>query len=545
MKNKALYPIAIAVAVGFGIIIGNVLTRGGEINSGSAKVSRGNFNKLGNVLHIIDQQYVDTVNTDEMVEDLIPEILKELDPHSVYIPAKDLQSVNEELGGSFGGIGIQFNSQEDTVVVIAVISGGPSERVGILAGDRIVMVDDSLIAGVNMKNSGIIGMLRGERGTEVKVGIKRSGIDGLIDFTITRGDIPMYSVDVSYMLNETTGYIKVGKFGRKTYEEFLQGVGLLLQKGSKSLIVDLRGNQGGYLDIVASMVNEFLRKGDLVVYTQGKAYPRSEYRSDGSGSCKDTRIVVLIDEWSASASEIFAGAIQDNDRGVVVGRRSFGKGLVQTQIDLNDGSALRLTISKYYTASGRCIQKSYANGNDDYAYEIWNRFKHGEMENKDSIKLDEMKTFYTKNGRPVYGGGGIMADVFVARDTVGLSAFFNKVVQKGLIYKYAFRYTDRQREALMRLQTVEDLLAYIDEKEVWSDFMNMVGENGITPDKKDVKESKRVILVQILAYIARNVMDNEGYYPVVREIDNTLKRAVDVAMLPVEEFNALLQVKPE
>ncbi len=543
LNNKRLLPIVVALSIGFGIIIGNLLDRGQGRVASVQKKSFVNYNKLGNVLHVIDKQYVDTVNTNELIEEMIPKILEDLDPHSVYIPAKNLQSVNDELGGSFGGIGVQFNKQEDTVVVIAVISGGPSEKVGILPGDRIVTVNDSLIAGVKIENDDIVGMLRGERGTKVNVGIKRSGIDGLIDFEITRGIIPMYSVDVSYMLNPTTGYIKIGKFGSKTYDEFIQGVGLLMQEGCKSLIVDLRGNQGGYLHIVAKMANEFLKKGDMIVYTEGKANPRSEYRANGSGSCKSTRVIVLIDEWSASASEIFAGSMQDHDRGVVVGRRSFGKGLVQTQIDLDDGSALRLTISKYYTASGRCIQKSYENGNEDYSYDIWNRFMHGEMENKDSIKVDKMKTYYTTNGRLVYGGGGIMPDVFVPRDTTGLTPFFSKIVQKGLIYKFAFRFTDTQREKLSSYKDVEALVAYLDKSNIWEQFQELLQENNIQYSRNEEKESKQLILVQIKAYIARNILDNKGYYPVIREVDETLERAEKIALMENAAYESMLKPK--
>ncbi|MFB6320128.1 S41 family peptidase [Saccharicrinis sp. FJH54] len=541
---KNLWPIYIAVAIVIGIILGNRMARNSE-NRPASLINISQGNKLSNLIEMIDKQYVDTVDKEKIVEDVIPDILSELDPHSVYIPAKDLQSVNEELNGSFGGIGVQFNIQDDTVMVIQVVSGGPSEKIGIMPGDRIVMVNDTSFTGDKINNQKVMNTLRGEKGTKVKIGVVRPGMDGIIDFEITRGDIPTYSVDVSYMINKTTGYIKVSRnFGRNTYEEFLNALAKVQYAGCTSLIVDLRGNQGGYLEVVNRMVDEFLQRGELIVYTEGKAYPRTDYRADGRGSMKGVRMAVLIDEWSASASEIFAGAIQDNDRGIIVGRRSFGKGLVQTQMGLGDGSAVRLTISRYYTPSGRCIQKSYKNGNEDYYKDIMERYQKGEMNSEDSIHLDKTEKFKTVNGRTVYGGGGIMPDVFVPVDTTGITPLFEKLVRKGLIYKFAFRFTDEHRQELNKLADVDALLDYYKDHPVMDDFLNMAKKEwGMKVDPKDLDVSYRLIDTQIKAYIARNIFDNDGFYPIFNTLDATIDTAVAILNEPEVEYGAILTAK--
>lgn len=538
---RNLWPVYIAIAIVIGIVLGNRMAGSSESKSTSL-ISLSKGNKLNTLIEMIDRQYVDTINEEEIVEDVIPEILDKLDPHSVYIPAKDLQAVNEDLNGSFGGIGVQFNIQDDTVMVIQVISGGPSEKVGIMPGDRIVMVNDTSFTGDKISNQTVMNTLRGEKGTTVNIGVVRPGMDGILEFEITRGNIPMYSVDVSYMLNENTGYIRVSKFGRNTYQEFLNGLAMVEYNGGKSLVVDLRGNQGGYLDAVIKMVNEFLQRGELIVYTEGKAFPRTDYRADGRGSMKNVRLAVLIDEWSASASEIFAGAIQDNDRGVVIGRRSFGKGLVQTQMGLGDGSAVRLTISRYYTPSGRCIQKSYKNGKEDYYKDIWDRYQKGEMNSEDSIHFDQAKKFHTTSGRLVYGGGGVMPDVFVPVDTSGITPLFEHLVRKGYVYKFAFRYTDENRQSLNKLADVDALKQYFTEHPVLDQFLNTARKEwNVKVDPKQLKTSKTLIDTQIKAYIARNIFDNEGFYPIFNSLDNTIDTAVQIVNEPDAQYKEILE----
>ncbi|MFB6343802.1 S41 family peptidase [Saccharicrinis sp. FJH62] len=541
---KKLWPVYIAIAIVIGIILGNRMAGNSESRPASLiNLSQGN--KLSTLIEMIDKEYVDTVNKKEIIEEVIPDILDKLDPHSVYIPAKDLQSVNEELNGSFGGIGVQFNIQDDTVMVIQVVSGGPSEKVGIMAGDRIVMVNDTSFTGDKISNTKVMNTLRGEKGTKVKIGVVRPGMDGVIDFEIIRGDIPTYSVDVSYMINKTTGYIKVSRnFGRNTFEEFLNALAKVQYAGCKSVIVDLRGNQGGYLEVVNRMVDEFLQRGELIVYTEGKAFPRTDYRADGHGSMKSVRLAVLIDEWSASASEIFAGAIQDNDRGVIIGRRSFGKGLVQTQMGLGDGSAVRLTISRYYTPSGRCIQKSYKNGNKDYYKDIMERYQNGEMNSEDSIHLNKAEKYHTVNGRLVYGGGGIMPDIFVPVDTTGITPLFENLVRKGLIYKFAFRYTDEHRQELNKLADVDALLDYYKDHPVMEMFLDMAkNEWHVKIKPEDLKVSGRLIETQVKAYIARNIFDNDGFYPIFNTLDATIDTAVAVLNEPGVQYNAILTAK--
>ena len=538
---KNLWPVYIALAIVAGIVIGNRLAS--VSTKGSASIMpmlQGN--KLSSLIEMIDKQYVDTVDKNEIIEELIPEVLKKLDPHSVYIPAKDLEAVNEDLQGSFGGIGVQFNIQDDTVMVIQVISGGPSEEIGLMPGDRIVMVNDTSFTGKKISNMLVMNTLRGEIGTKVKVGVIRSGMDGVIEFEITRGVVPTYSVDVSYMITDEVGYIRVSKFGRNTYQEFLNGLAEVAHAEASGVIVDLRGNQGGYLEIVSKMVNEFLQRGELIAFTKGKAYPRADYRANGNGSMKGIRVAVLIDEWYASASELFAGAIQDNDRGVVLGRRSFGKGLVQSQMGFGDGSAVRLTISRYYTPSGRCIQKSYENGNEEYFNDIWDRYHHGEMNTEDSVEINQTDKYYTKNGRLVYGSGGIMPDIFIPVDTSGITPLFQTLVRKGLIYKYAFRFTDENREMLNKFSSVDELIQYFEENPLMDDFISKVTDEwGVKVKDKDLKISYNLINTQVKAYIARNVFDNKGFYPIFNKLDNTIEKAVEVLEYDKEEYNKLLK----
>nr|MBD3622886.1 S41 family peptidase [Sunxiuqinia sp.] len=524
-KQISIYlPILIAVSVVTGILLGNNLSR----NQGASlqNLAPTKNNKLSTIIELISQAYVDSVSVDELVENTIPELLKNLDPHTAYIPARDMQEVHEEMQGNFGGIGVQFSIHNDTVQVIDVVSGGPSSRLGILPGDRIVTVNDSVIAGVDIKNQDVLTVLRGEKGTKVRIGVKRKSIKDLIEFEITRGDIPIYSVDVSYMIDETTGFVKVNRFAEKTYDEFIQAIAKLKSSGAQKIIVDLRGNPGGYLMAVVNMVNEFLPEGDQIVYTEGNSQARKTYTATKGGIALDNEVIVLIDEYSASASEIFAGAIQDNDRGIVVGRRSFGKGLVQEQIPFRDGSALRLTVARYYTPSGRSIQKPYEEGNMDYYHDIMKRAEHGEFQVADSIQFADSLKYETSSGRTVYGGGGIMPDYFVAADTSGYSDYYSKITQKALVYHFAFQYSDINREKLKEMKTAAEFVDYLNRDQIMDQFIAYADKEGVKNDPNGLAASSKIIDTQIKAYIARNIIGEEGFFPIIKEIDETLKEAI-------------------
>lgn len=482
--------------------------------------------KFDAVINYIENEYVDTVDVAIMVEEAIPVILENLDPHSIYIPAKELKAMNEPLESKFDGIGVQFNIQKDTVTVIKTIFGGPSEKVGLKDGDRIVTVDDSLIAGVGINNDKVMKLLRGEKGTKVMVGIFRRGETDLLDFAIVRDEIPLYSVDVSYMLDEKTGYIKVSKFAKTTYKEFQQAIAKLKTMGMTKVVLDLRANSGGFLTAAINITDEFLEKGKLIVYTEGRSRPKSSYYATNRSSCSSLDVTVLIDEWSASASEIVSGAIQDNDRGLIVGRRSFGKGLVQEPVVFNDGSAMRLTIARYYTPSGRCIQRSYENGQDDYYSEIHKRFMNGEFMEQDSIQFPDSLKYYTSEGRAVYGGGGIMPDIFIPADTSGTSEYLTKIRRKGLEYQFSFEFTDKNRKKLTSLNNLDELVAYLNDQQLLENFVKFAKKNGVNIDNEGIKESGETIVIQIKALIARNIYDNDGFYPVIKEIDKTLLEAL-------------------
>lgn len=524
-KRDIIYPIALALVLVVGVILGVTLKK----DPGRTSLTiYPRSDKLSNVLKYIEDQYVDTVSMNELVENTIPTILKNLDPHSIYIPASELKEVNEPLEGGFDGIGISFNMPNDTIIVINIIQGGPSERIGLLAGDRIVTIDDSVIAGRKIPQEDIVKMLKGPTGTKVKVGIARKEVEELIVFEITRDKIPLYSIDVSYMLNETLGYIKITRFARTTYREFLDAVDKLQTQGMTELIIDLRGNNGGYMDAATNIANEFLPEGKLIVYTQGKARERQNIYSNSKGQCLNTDVAVLIDEFSASASEILAGAIQDNDRGVVIGRRSFGKGLVQEQILFSDGSALRLTIARYHTPTGRSIQKPYQPGNDDYYYDISNRFLHGEFQEQDSIHFSDSLKYVTPKGRIVYGGGGIMPDFFVPFDTTGVTPYFNRVANRNLIYRFAFQYTDQHRKQMSALKDYKLIEDYLKRERILNQFIEFAKKNGVDPDAQQINDSKEILETQLMAYIARNMIENEGFYPIIRRVDTTLKKAIEI-----------------
>lgn len=527
-KNKKLtvwLPVIIAASIALGIFIGNHYL---SLNQGKRR-AYSSGNKINAILDIIDEQYVDTVNMKDLVEGAIPKIFSELDPHSVYIPAEDASLVNEELEGSFSGIGVSFNMQTDTILVINVISGGPAEKAGLLPFDRIITINDSVYSGNKSSQAKIMKTLRGAKNSTVKLGIKRGNEPDLLYFDVTRGDVPVHSVDVAYEAAKGIGYIKVSKFARNTYNEFITAIAELKQKGCNSFVIDLRNNTGGYMEAAINMINEFMPEGRLIVYTEGKSFPRSDVYANGTGTCKESPIVVLTDEISASASEIFAGAIQDNDRGLIIGRRTYGKGLVQTQLGLSDGSALRLTIARYYTPSGRCIQKSYEMGKtDEYDQDIYNRYMHGEFDSADSIKMDDSLKYQTVKGRTVYGGGGIMPDIFIPRDTSGMTSYYSNVVNSGVLYLYALEYSDQNREKLSSFKTWQELYDYLQQQPLLYNFTNFAASKGIKKRPTLINISGNLIENQLQAYIVRNFFDEAGFYPIFLKDDVTLKRAIRI-----------------
>ena len=528
-KNRRLtiwLPVIIAASIALGIFIGNnylSLTQHGKRRMFSSG------NKINAILDIIDEQYVDTVNMGKLVEGTIPKIFSELDPHSVYIPAEDATIVNEDLEGSFSGIGVSFNMQTDTILVISVIPKGPAEKAGLLPFDRIITINDSIYSGNNTSQAKIMRTLRGAKNSTVKLCVKRGGAPDLLYFDVTRGDVPVNSVDVSYEVSKGIGYIKVSKFGRTTYNEFITAIAKLKEMGCSSFVIDLRGNTGGYMDAAINMVNEFMPEGRLIVYTEGKAFPRNDVYTNGTGTCKETPIVVLTDEFSASASEIFSGAIQDNDRGLIIGRRTYGKGLVQSPIKLSDGSEIRLTIARYYTPSGRSIQKDYKLGDSaDYDQDLYNRFIHGEFDSADSIKNTHTEKYHTMIGRTVYGGGGIMPDIFIPRDTSGITTYFTSIVNSGTLYLYALEYSDQNREKLSSFTDYQDLYKYLQSQPLLYDFTNFAASKGIKKRPNLINISGKLIENQLHAYIVRNFFDEAGFYPIFLKDDPTLLRAIQI-----------------
>ena len=526
-NNTRFIPFLLAICLIAGIAIGTFYAN--HFSGNKLGIINTSSNKLNALLRIIDDQYVDTVNMGDLVEEAMPQILSELDPHSSYIPAKDLEAVNADLKGSFSGIGIQFTIQNDTIHVNSVIQGGPSEKVGLMAGDRIVEVDDSAFVGKIVTNSEAMKRLKGEKGSKVKLGVYRPGEKDLLHFTVIRGNIPVKSIDAAYMINEKVGYIKVNKFGETTYPELLIALAKLNQKNCEGLIVDLRGNTGGYMAAAIQMVNEFLPNNRLIGYTQGRKAPREDYNSNGTGSNQKMPLVVLVDEGSASASEIFAGAIQDNDRGTIVGRRSFGKGLVQQPIEFSDGSAIRLTIARYYTPSGRCIQKPYEKGKEsEYELDLLTRYEHGEFFSADSIKQDETEVYHTRLGRPVYGGGGIMPDIFVPQDTTGMTSYFRMAANRGLIIRYTFDYTDQNRSTLQKYDTPEKMEAYLKGQNLLNKFAAWAEKKGLKRRNNLMMKSRRLFEMSLYGNIIYNMLGMEAYVEYLNESDKTVLKAVEI-----------------
>ena len=525
-KNR-LMPFLLAICLVAGILIGTFYTN--HFSGNKLGIINTSSNKLNALLHIIDEQYVDTVSMFNLVEEAMPQILAELDPHSSYIPAKDLEAVNSDLKGSFSGIGVQFTIQDDTIHINSVIQGGPSEKVGLLAGDRIVEVDDSSFVGKIVTNSEAMRRLKGEKGSKVKLGIYRPGEKEILHFTVVRGDIPVKSIDAAYMINDKFGYVKVNKFGETTYPELLVALAQLSQANCKGMIIDLRGNTGGYMAAAIQMVNEFLPNNKLIVYTEGRKSPRENYTSNGTGSSQTMPLIVLMDEGSASASEIFAGAIQDNDRGSIVGRRSFGKGLVQQPIEFSDGSAIRLTIARYYTPSGRCIQKPYEKGNDaEYEMDIITRYEHGEFFSADSIKQNIKEIYHTSLGRTVYGGGGIMPDIFVPQDTTGMTSYYRMAATRGLIIRYTLDYTDKNRNKLKEYDTPQKMEAYLKTQNLLEKFAEYAEKKGLKRRNILMYKSKQLFEESLYGNIIYNMLGIEAYITYSNLTDKTVQKALEV-----------------
>ena len=529
MANKSFrfIPLIIAVSVVVGILIGTFYAQ--HFAGNRLGIINGSTNKLNALLRIIDDQYVDTVDMADLVEKAMPQILAELDPHSVYIPAQKVEMVNSELEGSFSGIGIQFTIQEDTIHINQVIKGGPSEKVGLMAGDRIVMVDDSLFVGKELTNEKAIRTLKGPKGSEVKVSVKRLGEPQLLDFLIVRGDIPQNSINATYMITDDFGYIQISKFARTTHIELLNAIAQLIHQQCKGLIIDLRDNTGGFMEAAIRMVNEFLPEGQPIVYAVGRKFHYAQDYANGTGSCQQMPLIVLVDEGSASASEIFAGAIQDNDRGTIVGRRTFGKGLVQQPIDFSDGSAIRLTVARYHTPSGRCIQRPYASGNDEQYERDWlTRYEHGEFFSKDSIKQNENEQFETKLGRRVYGGGGIMPDVFVPQDTTGVTSYLIAANNRGMIIRFSFHYTDTNRSKLSEFSDYESLLKHLKGQGVVEQFIRYADKQGLKRRNLLIQKSRKLLDRNVYGNIIYNMLGQQEYIRYINADDSTVLKAIEI-----------------
>lgn len=534
--KKYLFPTLTIVCLIIGFLIGNAVSNQANAQRANIQSNKlfGNttsLNKIDLLLGIIESSYVDVINMDSIREEVAKEIIKSLDPHSAYIPKEDLEMVNSELSASFSGIGIQFSIQNDTVQVVSVISGGPSEGIGILAGDKIVTVNDTAFTGKTISNERVMHALRGPKNTLVTLGIVRNGQSEELKFTITRGDIPVHSVDAKFIIPTSKGkigFVRVSRFAENTYNEFITALSELKSQGANTYIIDLRENSGGYMDQAIRMANEFLSRGDMIVYSEGRAYSRYEAKANGAGRFQNEKIVVLIDNFSASASEIFAGAMQDNDRATIIGRRSFGKGLVQQQIPFEDGSAIRLTVARYFTPSGRCIQKPYKMGEqDDYAQDLLDRFEHGEFFSADSIHFADTTAYYTKNGRKVMGGGGIMPDIFVGRDTSLYTPYFNIVSNRAYTYQFAYQYTNKHRAELNKYKDWQSLEKHLLKANWLNEFVAFTKEKGVEPNEEQIAISRPLLIRIVNAYIVRNILNDEGFYPLFERDDDITKKAVE------------------
>ncbi|WP_422361499.1 S41 family peptidase [Reichenbachiella sp.] len=524
-KAQIRLPLFLSIAIAAGIFIGANMTSSTNGGSDLAK----SLHKFREILNYVDNNYVDEVQTEDLVEKAISDMLEELDPHTAYIPKEEQEYSRSQLEGNFDGIGIEYNIFRDTIYVVAPLSGGPSERVGLLTGDKIIKVDDENVAGIGIKTRGVLDRLRGPKGTQVTVSIMRKNNDDLLDFDIVRDKIPQFSVDASYMIDSEIGYIKVNRFTATTYDEFKSALDKLDEQGLQKLILDLTGNPGGYMSMAIQMADEFLPGDPMIVFTKGKEFRyNQEHRAGSEGLFEDRPLIVLIDEGSASASEIVSGAIQDNDRGLVVGRRSFGKGLVQMPIDLSDGSELRLTISRYYTPSGRSIQRSYEGGKDDYYSDVYNRYTSGELYNADSIHQSDTLKYQTAKGRTVYGGGGIMPDYFIPMDTAGNSAYLNKLFTTNAIREYSLTYSDNNRAKLESDGFDKYFADFIVSEGMLKELITVAEESGLAYNDKQFKHSKDLIKLYLKAQIARGVWNNDGFYPIYNQSNEIYMQAIQL-----------------
>lgn len=533
-KRAILLPVVLAVVLVVGLFAGNYFGRfnsAAQLRGMLQQMGQMPQNKLTQTLALIEQEYVDSLSMDTLSEHLIPVLLKELDPHSEYIPASVMAELNEPLEGEFDGIGVVFNMATDTVIVLNVIPKGPSDKAGVKAGDRIIEINDSIVAGRKIPQNDIVKQLRGKRGTTVRLGLERQHIDELVEVEVTRDKIPIKSIESAFVLTDSIGYVKLGQFAKTSHAELQLALLKLRAAGVKKLIFDLRGNSGGFLDQAILIANEFLLKNQLIVYTEDRYRKQMREYADGMGMAQDMEVAVLIDEYSASSSEILAGALQDNDRGTIIGRRSFGKGLVQKQIPFRDGSALRLTIARYYTPTGRSIQKPYTIGDQEsYDADLWNRYQNNEFFSADSIHFADSLKRVTAGGKVVYGGGGIMPDCFIPADTTDLTPYFLEVSGRNILYRYTIEYADRKREALNKVASLDDLQQLLDsDKRLVEDFIRYAARQGVKPNYRDIAVSRRLIEAQLRAYIGRNtVLEDDGFYKNIYPIDTVILKAIEV-----------------
>lgn len=528
MQNKKTSPIVLSLQFSIILILGMYLGYRFKEEIGSIGL-KSRLSSTEQIMRLIEKRYVDSVDIKALEQENIEDLLSKLDPHSVYITAEEFSKSNEVLEGNFEGIGIEFYILNDTIYVVSAISGGPSEQLGIRTGDKIIKVDGKVVAGKKITNSDVGKYLRGEKGSKVKVSIKRNNSSKLIDFTITRGTIPLNSVDVSYMANAEVGYIKVSSFGSTTYDEFFEALKKLKKQGLESLILDLRGNSGGYLNTAIMIADELLEDKKLIVYTEGKASPKKEEFATSAGNFEQGKLIVLVDEGSASASEIVAGAVQDWDRGIIIGRRSFGKGLVQEQATLADGSRLRLTIARYYTPTGRCIQKPYNDGKEAYLSDVQNRYIHGELSNADSIVKKGDKAYKTPSGKIVYGGGGISPDIFIPIDTSDYSMFYSRVISEGVMSEFVYAYTDQHKKEIRAFKNMDEFIKLFQVTgEMYSEFIKMASKSGIIPSSTELSKSSKSIKIQMKALIARQYFGAEGYYRVQQGLDKGLLKSIEL-----------------
>lgn len=526
MRIYRFTPMLVALGIVFGILIGSFYAN--HFSEKRLNVINASSDKLNSLLHLVDDQYVDSVNIPNLVEQALPEILKKLDPHSSYIPAKDAEISMQDLKGSFSGIGVQFIIFEDTVRIVKVIPGGPSESVGLKAGDRIVSVDGKSFVGKDINQEKTMKALKGEAGTEVKLKVKRNGERRLLNYSVERGSVPLKSIDAVFMADKKTGYIRIDNFGETTYHEFLAALATLNSQDFANLIIDLRGNLGGYMAPAVQIANEFLPKGRLIVYTEGRKSPREEFVSDGRGTYQTMPLVILVDEVSASASEILSGAIQDNDRGTIIGRRTFGKGLVQIPIEFSDGSVIRLTKARYYTPSGRCVQKPYSPGDEEaYEKDLFDRLEHGEYYSEDSIKTSG-EAYHTRLGRTVYGGGGIVPDVFIPRDTVGYTSYYEEAYLSGLLGNFSFDYVDKHRNKFEELRTLENVVAALDKVDIVEDFARFAEKKGLKRRNRMIKTSHDALKKFLYTNIVSDILSTEDYVHYSAKTDEYVLRALSI-----------------